>query len=320
MRTALPRRCGFTVLELVITFGVICLLLMILVPAVGSAHRVALRSHCQNNLKQLGLALLSYHETFDTFPPGYVSRGVSSTDSSELETGPGYAWGSLLLDFLDQRALATGIDFDLDATDPANTSAMAVAMPLFVCPANQTPQAFDVTVGLTTYILGSSNYVGMYGVGDLTMLPGRPDGPGVFYRNSCTSSFRIRDGVSNTILVAERATRHDFDPRDQAGVAANSGWFAALAGAERPAGVLDAPMMRSGSASLVLGTVGLRERGFGLLRPNHTNHIASFSSPHEAGLHALFGDASVHFLHDDLEQQTLRDLAQHSDGGIQSEF
>ena len=313
-------RNGFTILELMVTIAIIVLLLMLLLPAMGSARRAAMRAQCQNNLKQLGLALTSYHETFDAFPPGYVARDVSATDGSERETGPGYAWGTMLLSYLDQSALATGVDFDLDATDPANVSAMGVTVASFVCPANRTPHAFDVTAGFTPYILGSSNYVGMFGSGDLTTRPGRPDGKGVFYRNSRTSTFQIRDGVSNTILAAERATRHDFDPRDKAGVPANSAWFAAVPGADRPAGVLDSPLMRVGSASLVLGTVGLRDPGLEFLRPNHVNHVASFSSPHQGGLNVLLGDASVRFLHDDIDETTFRRLSQRSDVGVVGEF
>lgn len=303
-----------------VTFAIVCVMLMVLLPALGAARRAALRTQCQNNLKQIGLALVGYHETFNAFPPGYVSRNVSSTDGSDRETGPGYAWGTLLLDFLDQSPLATGVDFNLDATDPANMSAMAVMMPTWVCPANRTYEAFDVTAGLATYILGSSNYVGMYGVGDLTTRPGRPDGAGAFYRNSHTTTFGMRDGVSNTILVGERAAWHAFDPADEAGTAANSAWFAAVPGADRPAGMVEHPLMSVGPASLVLGTVGLRDPGFEFLRPNLTNHIASFSSLHEGGLHALLGDASVRFIHDDVDEETFRRLAQHSDNSPVGEF
>ena len=105
---AMPRQ-GFTVTELVISLMIISVLLSILLPALMRVHAAARRTTCQNNLKQINLALANYHDVFDTFPPGYVSRDVDSTDTADAETGSGYAWGCLLLDYLEQGALAGGI-------------------------------------------------------------------------------------------------------------------------------------------------------------------------------------------------------------------
>lgn len=303
-----------------ITFGIILLLVALILPALGVAREAARRTQCQNNLKQVSLALVHYHEHYGGYPPGYVSRDVSAADDWTAETGPGYAWSMLLLDFLDQSPLAATVSCDLDATDPANLSAMSTVISAFRCPSGDTPPTFNVAGELGTYMLSSSNYVGMYGVGDLTESPGQPAGPGAFYRNSHTTTWRIPDGLSNTILVAERSAWHDFEEPSSGGVSADSTWFAVIPGATRPAGVNLQPSMRVGPASLVLGTVGLNTPGFETLRPNHTNHIAAFSSNHVGGLNTMLGDSSIRFTSDQIDERVLRALAQTHDGDVAGEF
>lgn len=317
--TPRPHSRGFTILELMVTAAIIVVLLSLFLPAIHVARQAARRTQCQNNLKQIGLALTNYHETFECFPPGYVARNVTPEQDFGEETGPGYAWALLLLDFVDQAPLAITIAYDLDAMDPINASAMSTVMPHWLCPSGRAPGAFDVSAGPGIYMLSSSNYVGMYGFGDLTASPGRPVGGGAFYRNSHTCTWTIGDGLSNTLLVAERSAWHDFEP-GAVGLPANSTWFAALPGASRPAGATQASLMVVGPASLVLGTVGLDAPGLENLRPNHTNFIGSFSSDHPGGLNAALADSSVRFVSDQVDAQVLRSLAQTNDGGVTGEY
>lgn len=319
---------GFTVLELTVSLAIIGVLLATLLPAVGVARRAAYRTHCQNNLKQLGLALVNYHELFNTFPPGYVARDVTAGDDAHQESGPGFAWGALCLAFLDQYPLAKIIDYELDADDPENQQPGAIRIPSFVCPADKSPATFLVDHDTGTFELSSSNYVGVYGIGDLTATPGAPIGAGAFFRNSHTTTFEITDGLSNTFLVGERAAWHQFIP-DQPRVNAESTWFAAIPQAFRPSGAGgdDSPV---GPGSLVLGVAGLppsdvadgaeAERGLRDLLPNRTNHPAAFSSGHPGGVHFLLGDSSARFLSDAIDAQTYRRLSQVSDHDILEDF
>jgi len=91
------RNRAFTLVELLVVIAIIGILVALLLPAVQSAREAARRVSCQNNLKQLSLALLNYHDAFSQFP-----RGVYSADPKPQEDGLG--WGSKLLPFLEQTA------------------------------------------------------------------------------------------------------------------------------------------------------------------------------------------------------------------------
>ena len=87
-------RRGFTLIELLVVIAIIGVLVAILLPAVQQAREVANRSRCSNNLKQLGVALHNYHETFGTFPIGALAQ-----------RGIGPSWQVCILPYLDQGAL-----------------------------------------------------------------------------------------------------------------------------------------------------------------------------------------------------------------------
>src|ERR1700677_671676 len=84
---------GFTLIELLVAIAIIAVLIGLLLPAVQQAREAARRAGCVNNLKQIGLALLNYHGSYNTFPPGYVSN----FDTAGNDEGPGWGWAALIL-------------------------------------------------------------------------------------------------------------------------------------------------------------------------------------------------------------------------------
>ena len=319
MKTSSTRR-GFTLIELLVVIAIIAILIALLLPAVQQAREAARRAQCKNNLKQLGLALHNYHDTFGALPPGYITRNVAAQQPAMMEQGPNFAWGTMILPQLDQGPLYDQLDFNGNATDQRNIDYGVTILPAFICPSDPGAEQFRVNDGSTDYDLAKSNYVGVFGYGSVTMRPGDPAPKGAFYRNSNTRFRDVIDGLSSTMLVGERAAQHSFEA-ERPSVAADSTWYAAIPGVMRPSGMM--MMGDEASSSLVLGHVGQMMMGMGggmgmgmtmHHTPNNTNHIVNFSSSHEGGIQFLMGDGSVHFLSENIDYDTFRWLGQRADG------
>src|SRR5262249_23741487 len=154
----------------------------------------AARTQCTNNLKQIGLALQSYHDVNKQFPPGYTS-GVTATGD---DTGPGWGWAAYILPYMEQQPLFAQIAIALPIEAPAHSAARTPPVKPYICPADAPPatiplgprsasgQLLSVTCELAT-----ASYTGSYGVNE----PG-VDGEGVFFRNSKVRIGDIPDGTS----------------------------------------------------------------------------------------------------------------------------
>src|SRR4051812_14836318 len=138
-RASRPR--AFTLIELLVVIAIIGVLIGLLMPAVQAAREAARRMQCVNNLKQIGLALANYETALGLFPSAYVGDpyaggsafGVSYPDENK-NGPPGFAWGALILPYMEQTTLHAAINFGLPCWAPANTTAGQIQVAMFLCP------------------------------------------------------------------------------------------------------------------------------------------------------------------------------------------
>jgi prepilin-type processing-associated H-X9-DG protein len=126
----LPKKAGFRLVQMLIVLGVIGVLIALLLPTRRSAREAARRTQCQNNLKQIALALQNYEDVFHCLPPAYTV----DTDGKPL-----HSWRTLILPYIEQRTLYDKIDLTKAWDDPANKAAYDSVVQVYRCPSAFVP-------------------------------------------------------------------------------------------------------------------------------------------------------------------------------------
>lgn len=178
---------GVGLTEVLLTLATLAIIVGILfaffLPAERRARPAARRSQCKNNIKQIGLALHNYHETYGVLPP------ACTVDANGT---PLHSWRTVILPFLDQKELYERIDLTKPWNDPANAEALATQVHAFSCP------SANLESGFTTYqaLVGA----------EYAFQPGK--------QNTIRD---IQDGTSNTVLVIDASPSiavHWMEPSD----------------------------------------------------------------------------------------------------------
>ncbi len=188
------QRRGWTIIELLVVIVVIGLLMSLTIPAVQHAREAARITECRSHLKQLGLAMHSYHDLHGIFPPGSTN---------------GFSAHAVMLPFLDQANVYNQISFSSHAYVPPNKKLLPHDLPFLHCPAD------------SGYLRGGgrTNYVGNNGAG--LHVNGQIEGVfSLLIRDSVNgggpvSAAFVTDGLSNTVAFSEVLVSNDTQHPDR---------------------------------------------------------------------------------------------------------
>jgi prepilin-type N-terminal cleavage/methylation domain-containing protein/prepilin-type processing-associated H-X9-DG protein len=308
-------RGAFTLVELLVVIAVIGVLVSLLLPAVQAAREAGRRTQCVNNLKQLGLAFHLYHDTRGQFPSAYISQpGGPAEDSETLDAGPGWAWGALLLPFLEHAPLDDQIVHEVPCGDPVNATPVSTVLETFLCPSAAGDRgAFNVIddSGATLAVFGRSHYVASVGqeepwgfsTYDYSSIA---DGP--LYRNSPTRTADVLDGLSSTVFLGEHHPS-----------LSNKTWVGVVPGAA----VCPTPKFAFSSCDVAATLVQVHsgpaagEVPPAIHPPNSPLcHVCQMYADHPGGCNVMLGDGSVRFISEMINQLTWAALASRAGGEV----
>jgi len=211
---------AFTLVELLVVIAIIGLLVALLLPAVQAAREAGRRSQCQNNLRQLGLALHNFEGAYKFIPPSKVSGSTAAADQirARLSMGPGteHAWAVFLLPFMEQNAARDRYSFQYNWNAPENKAGRDTPLPVMLCPScpnsdtmhpQYTESGVQVTGGRIDYTVVSDIHGSLRVQGLIDDLSPASMYLGAIRTNQIIGLATILDGTSNTLFVAEDAAR-----------------------------------------------------------------------------------------------------------------
>jgi len=339
------RRSAFTLIELLVVIAIIAILIGLLLPAVQKVRDAAARMECSNNLKQMGLGLHSFNDTYKRFPPGVAD------DQPPFGTGPaggGQGWGTnwhiYILPFIEQDNVFKQMIFNGtsgwggSATNNCNVI-LDKLIPIYRCPAAQIPEwAPSPYIGGGAHVQ-QSNYVGISGAvngtyGTYTETRSVNGGgsagccsggilgfSGVLYPNSKVTLAQLTnaDGTSNTLLVSEQGNFLTLTSGAKVAWTAGGPHGIIIGGGS----INDTTYGQGGDArAFNITTIryqinqltGWTANCGGTRVCDNTGQNIPLNSGHSNGVNALLGDGHVIFLSNTIPLTTLQVLAIRDDG------
>jgi len=331
------RTAAFTLVELLVVLAIIAILFSLTLPAIQAAREAARRTQCRNNLRQIGVAMHLYHDTYRSLPAGYIFRTPPTTNPAAppaagvklaarrfdapppsvqmVPNGPGWGWAALLLPFMEQTSLAGEIDFLRAVEDPVNATPRVVRVPYLICPSDPASGVYTVLDELNAPLgqVATNSYAASFGSYRVVKIPGVGGAPG---RGEV-----IEGGLINTdpdhgngLFLRNSGTRY-ADITDGLSQTLSVGERAAMFAKSPWAGVMTGGTVRTTAGApvyvanvelaptMVLARIGNRSLNSAYSEPY------DYFSPHSDLVFFLFADGSVQGLTASMDMDALHALA-----------
>jgi len=328
-------RSGFTLIELLVVIAIIAILIGLLLPAVQKVREAAARAKCQNNLKQIGIALHAYHDVYtNRLPPGCAADNPPYFGTASGSWGS--SWMVYILPYMEQKNVFD--KFSFTGASGYNNAASAPAyvntvISSYLCPSSPFPStATECNTGVSGGVnVMRANYVGIAGASwQLAGVSGYTENRcsnsgnqnsagGVLFPNSTVGLLGITDGTSNVIMVSEQNNfiTDNAGAKQKWNASGPHGWQMGAGGNTQPPAYTDRPFNTT-TIRYQINFQGNWSNG-GCCNPangvsDNMGGNIPLNSAHTGGVNVVRGDATVGFLRNSIPLQTLMQYATRDDG------